>query len=213
MIGHTITLVDITDQRVRQQRLQVLDRTLRHNIRNRLDVINAHAEQLDGEHASAIRRNTEALAELSSEARRIDSALDAAEPTEVSLPGFVDRIAADVSTSDTEVDVTAPEATVRISREPCRYALRRVIEHAVTDAEASRVTVRVTVTQHRLRVTVASNGTVVSDNERAVVESGREEQLSHATSLWLWGTEWIVGQLNGTLSFEADTVVLVFPVG
>ena len=211
LVGHTITLVDITDQQIQEQRLQVLDRTLRHNIRNRLDVINAHAEAIDGEHARAIRRNADKLAQLSAEARRIESTLDTTEPTEVSALSLVETVTDDISAPDTDVEVTGSDTTVRISPEPCRYALHRVIGHLVTDDTASRVTVRTKVADHRFRVTITSDGTGISDSERAAIESGHEDQLSHATSLWLWGTEWIVRQMNGTLSFEDDAVVVTVP--
>jgi PAS domain-containing protein len=43
-LGHAVTLLEVTDREIRQQRIQVLNRILRHNIRNDLDVIRARAE-------------------------------------------------------------------------------------------------------------------------------------------------------------------------
>lgn len=46
-IGAVVSLRDVTDRERREQRLAVLNRVLRHNLRNQVDVIRAHAESLD----------------------------------------------------------------------------------------------------------------------------------------------------------------------
>ena len=43
-LGQTVTLIDVTDRAMLRQRVQVLNRIFRHNIRNDLDVIRSHAE-------------------------------------------------------------------------------------------------------------------------------------------------------------------------
>lgn len=45
-LGAVVSLRDVTDRQLREQRLSVLNRVLRHNLRNQVDVIRAHAELL-----------------------------------------------------------------------------------------------------------------------------------------------------------------------
>ena len=76
VFGYTVTLIDITDQEIRRQRIEVLNRILRHNIRNGLDVIRANAELVtDEDRATSILNTTDTLGRLSADARRIESLL------------------------------------------------------------------------------------------------------------------------------------------
>lgn len=53
IVGHTVTLTDVTEREGRRQRLEVLNRVLRHNLRNGMTVVVGRAEmlaeRLDGE--------------------------------------------------------------------------------------------------------------------------------------------------------------------
>lgn len=51
-LGHAVTFVDVTTREIRRQRLSVLNRVLRHNVRNQLDVIRAHAEEAGADRPS-----------------------------------------------------------------------------------------------------------------------------------------------------------------
>ncbi|MCW8172639.1 hypothetical protein D8S78_11000 [Natrialba swarupiae] len=68
---------DITERIEQEQQLNTLDRVLRHNLRNGLNVVNGHAEviQADGSddvksHATAILENTTELLETATKGGR-----------------------------------------------------------------------------------------------------------------------------------------------
>lgn len=93
-LGHSLVFHDITAETQRRQRLTVLNRVLRHNLRNDLNVVQSYAAQLEesvdpphDELASVIVEQSAGLAALGEKARRIERALDAPDgtPTRVSI--------------------------------------------------------------------------------------------------------------------------------
>jgi signal transduction histidine kinase len=206
-LGYTVALFDVTDREIRRQRLAVLNRILRHNVRNELDVIRAHAEGADLDPAVA---GVDRLGEISEEARRVQELMErsTADRTETVLSPFLDDIVADATAgTDAETTVTAPEATVTIDRERCRYALRHLVENAVehNDGESPRVAVRSEREESGVRFVVADDGPGIPESERAVIDSGEEVPLEHASGLGLWGANWAVQTAGGSLSFgESD---------
>jgi len=203
-LGYTVALFDVTDREIRRQRLAVLNRILRHNVRNELDVIRAHAEGADLDPAVA---GVDRLGEISEEARRVQELMErsTADRTETPLSSFLDQIVADATAgTDADVTVTAPEATASIDRERCRYALRHLVENAVehNDGESPRVVVRGERGESGVRFVVADDGPGIPESERAVIEAGEEAPLEHASGLGLWGANWAVQTAGGSLSFD-----------
>jgi signal transduction histidine kinase len=220
-LGYTITLIDVTDRELRRQRLAVLNRILRHNVRNELDVIRAHAE--DAALTPAI-QGVDRLERLSKETRRVQQLMEQSAgdraPTELSL--LLDDVVADVTTgTNAEVTVETPDVTVAINKKLCRYAVRQLVENAVehNDGPVPRIMIRTEHSGADLRITVADNGPGIPASETAVIETGQEAPLKHASSLGLWGTNWAVQAMGGSLSFgdsdlggTAVTVTLPDPV-
>ncbi len=201
-LGHTVTFVDVTTREIRRQRLSVLNRVLRHNVRNQLDVIRAHAEEADA--APAV-DGVDRLDRLAGEIRRVERLLDRDETGEhrVSLATFLESTVAS-ATADAAADTTvaAPDERVTVDADLCEYVVTNLVENAVEHGEGRpRVAVRGRRTDTGVQVVVADDGPGIPDSERAVIEAGEETPLSHATSVGLWGTRWAVGAMNGSLSF------------
>ena len=202
-LGYTVTLIDVTDREIRRQRLAVLNRILRHNVRNELDVIRAHAEDADLDPALA---GVDRLGALSEEARRVQELMERSttDRTETAVCPLVEEVVAEV-TAGTNADVTVavPDATVGVDRERCRYALRQLVENAVEHNEGAspRVVVRGERRESDVRLVVADDGPGIPESERAVIETGDEAQLEHASGFGLWGANWAVQAMGGSLSF------------
>ena len=206
-LGYTLTLFDVTDREIRRQRLAVLNRILRHNVRNELDVIRAHAEGADL--APAV-DGVDRLARISGEARRIQELMQRSttDRVETALGPLVEEVVTEV-TAGTNADVTVavPDVAVSVDREGCRYALWQLVENAVkhNDGASPRVAVRGERTGSDVRIVVADDGPGIPESEWAVIESGEEEPLEHASGLGLWGANWSVQTAGGSLSFsESD---------
>jgi len=75
-LSNKVIFRDITDRENREQRLAVLNRTFRHNVRNDLDVVPAYADHVDDEELrTGIRGSTTNLLELSQKARDAETVM------------------------------------------------------------------------------------------------------------------------------------------
>ncbi|ERH07275.1 MAG: hypothetical protein J07HN4v3_02914, partial [Halonotius sp. J07HN4] len=162
IFGYSITLIDITDREMRRQRIEVLNRILRHNIRNSLDIINADAELVaDEARADSILDTTDTLHQLTGDARRIESLLrrPADERTTAELPTIVSDVATTLSEeySVASVSVEIPDLSVTVDADLFQFALHNVIENAIVhnDAESPRVEITGSETETGARVVVA----------------------------------------------------------
>jgi signal transduction histidine kinase len=216
-LGHTVTLLDVTEREIRQQRIQVLNRILRHNIRNDLDVIRARAEVATDDDRSVEEQTdtilgvAEGLEGLSADARRIEKLIQRSRETETTVDlaavveGVVDTTT-DSSPPGADLTVEVPPARVRLNEGLFRFALGNLLENALEHADApdSRIEIRGNVTDAGIEVVVADDGPGIPESERAVLEAGSEDPLAHATSLGLWGANWAVQTLGGDLSLGSS---------
>lgn len=227
-VGHAVTLIDVTDREVRRQRIEVLNRVLRHNIRNELSAIDARAElATDDErpvepHVGKIRTIAGDLEQLSASAHQIEKLIDRSgcqNDREWRLDEVVDGVLTAAVDGDADVTRSIPPISASLDRDLVDFALHNVVENTVehTDKAEPRVEIRAERTDIGFRVTVADDGPGIPDHERQAIESGSEAALTHASSLGLWGTSWAVQTLGGTLTLgESElggtAVALHFPI-
>ena len=202
---------DITERQRREQRLTVFNRLLRHNFRNRLDVIKGHAERLadrtKGDHAETVLTAADRLATLGTRARRIDQLVARdPNPTTVDVVAVIDGLLESVAVAESETTIeTALPATaeLRTDAETLRTALVSPLENAVKYAD-STVQVSVTSTPAGCRVVISDDGPGIPAAELDSLAAGTETDLQHGRGLGLWQLKWGVDALNGDLAFETD---------
>ena len=220
--------------RERTQRLEVMYRVLRHNLRNQLTVVLTYAEVVadvaaDDRVAGAGRSILDAgrtLANLSDRVRQIETALEADQsPTRVEVVGVVSDVVTDLRESypTVELEASLPDAAPAVALPSLRLAVENVCENACehNDADDPRVDVSVSTVSRSpaeavaddgadagsqwVRVAVTDNGPGIPEQERRAIREGRETALEHASSLGLWLTYWIVDGSGGDLRFaDAD---------
>jgi methyl-accepting chemotaxis protein len=199
----------IEERERREQRLEVFNRLLRHNLRNRLDVIRSHTEQLaartDGDDAEKVLRATDRLAAIGTRARRIDHLMDRdPEAARVDLTSVVAELLSEVDSTDVTVATDLPQsATLRTDAEILRTTLVSPLENAVKYAE-STVTVSVVPTADEYTITISDDGPGIPESELESLAAGTETPLQHGRGLGLWQLRWGVEALAGDLSFETD---------
>lgn len=207
-LGYTVTLIDVTDRELRRQRLQVLNRILRHNVRNQLDVISAHAEDAN---LSPVLDSADRLKQLSEDARQVEKLVQRSQKDSVStaVDALVEDVVDDVITGTAaDVTVEVPKMTIYLDRDRCRYALRNIVGNAIehNDTDSPRVVVHGAETETGVRIVVKDNGPGIPESERTVIEDGSEDPLSHASSLGLWGTNWAVQTMGGSVTFTNSDI-------
>ncbi|SEH50420.1 Signal transduction histidine kinase [Halopenitus malekzadehii] len=117
-VGYTVVFTDITEQERRRQQLEVLNRILRHNIRNDAGVVHGYAELLvervdaeDRRMADAIERRAGALAALGEKARTVETLIDGEPSRRLSVAALVRSVVADVRDHD-RLDASTAAITV-----------------------------------------------------------------------------------------------------
>jgi len=204
----------IAERELREQRLEVFNRVLRHNLRNRLDVIDSHAEQLaeetDSDHAQAVLSATDRLAEIGTRARQIDR-LMTREPkrTRVDLTTVLRDLLVEIDAEGVIVETDLPPAAVlRTDEETLRATLVSPLENAVRYTD-SMVTISVESTERGYSVVISDDGPGIPTTELDSLAAGTETDLRHSRGLGLWQLKWGVDALNGELSFEDETETTV----
>ncbi len=215
--------VDVTERKQRQQRLQVLSRVLRHDIRNQMNVIEGNAgllaERVEdpelSERAAGIRRSASKLTSLSRKTRRVER-LVAREvlSAETDLVRLVSHQLS-VVRDETDAVITAnlPETAVVRGGDALAVVVEELLDNALeyNDADRTRIEVDVTTASDYVTVTVWDNGSGLPDEERALLRGEREQtQLEHASGIGLWMVKWVVETVGGRLVFgtaEAGTEI------
>ena len=212
-VGHTITLQDITLERQREQRLAVLNRILRHNLRNDLNVASGYldvvAEGIDDERyadmLATAKANTDSVLDLGDKARMVERTLEPEEMGTESIPlaAFVDHVAEPlVDDHGGGVDnAVSDDLTIETNRQLLESVLGNLIENGLEHGGGS-VTIGATTAGSTVRIEVSDSGDGVPEHELGVIEEGTETDLEHGSGIGLWLVEWGTTALGGNVTYE-----------
>ncbi|WP_082682183.1 PAS domain S-box protein [Haloferax profundi] len=217
IVGYVAIQSDITDAELAQQRLGVLNRMFRHNLRNRMNVIDGYAEMIrsDAEDEDVFHRANNivtAANELVALAEKAQTVADLLESD--GKTRCVTDLVDDVVTSARSCH---PEATVGVDIDPGIDHLvdNRVgvaVDELVTNAlEHGGETVQVDVYRSpvddaRIAIRVSDDGPGLPRGEWDAIERGGETPLEHGTGMGLWLVHWVVTKAGG--STQLDTTPL-----
>ncbi|WP_135821720.1 MEDS domain-containing protein [Halostella litorea] len=202
----------------REQRLSVVTRVLRHNIRNDLNAIHGLLELVEEsaglddagrERLASARQCAEDVVDLAEKARYVERSIAEPDVERVALGSVVDRAVGRVADAhpDAEVAVTG-DADVRVHADKhLDRALEEVVTNAVVhaDADPPSVALRISAPSPALvRLDVRNPGGPIPEIDRRALRQEYETQLDHGSSLGLWLVKWIVENSGGSLSFPDD---------
>jgi PAS domain S-box-containing protein len=201
---------DATDRRQREGLISVINRVLRHNLRNEMTIISGYADmleaELDGEAASRaehIGATADRLLDLSEAAQRIEENRDLSADLEpMDIAPLVDRVASQLKTRspDATVAVKTPDTAVAETLPRVEIALWELVDNAAKHGgDLPSLEIEVRSADRWIVVAVTDNGPGLPDTEREVLESGKETPLVHGQGLGLWLVYWIVTNLNGEI--------------
>ncbi|WP_137291440.1 PAS domain S-box protein [Natronorubrum halophilum] len=211
---------DITDQKQRQKRVEILNRVLRHDMRNSMNIIDGCAEMLAeaveddaAEYAAAIQTRATELVELAEKTRAVERVLERESattgPIDIAtvVSGAASRLEDDYP--GVEVSCSIPERLFVRADASLETAIYQILENAVEHNDASTPTVAITACGRTddglLSVSIADNGPGIPDEERELLQGDREiTQLRHASGLGLWLVTLVVTQFGGQLAFETN---------
>jgi signal transduction histidine kinase len=207
-LGSILSFRDVSDREVRQQRLSVLNRVLRHNLRNQMDIVKSHAEALPDtvdEHRSSIIAAADDVTAYGRQAQQIDQFVSAQKyRSQVDLTQVVETVLDRLSITDVTVTTDMPEtAIITTNRQAATSAIESPLENAVTYATSSAA-VTITTTGEGYCVIISDDGPGIPVAELNALDRGTEDPLKHTTGLGLWQLKLAVMILNGDVSFEVD---------
>lgn len=217
--GTIVVLPDITDQKLREQRLAVLNRVVRHNLRNELSVVRGFAEEIgtegvaDDEAADRIVEASDNLMALGERAREAAELLDHDPETErVDLAAFLGEIAGDLhdESATLTVETRVPDdATVETDPALLHRSVEHLARNAVVHNDAEEPRVELVVETDRdgtypVVIAVRDNGPGIPAHEWTAIEEGEETPLEHGSGLGLWAVRWAVTRLGGELRYEPN---------
>ncbi len=227
-VGCTVVFSDVTERERRRQQLEVLNRILRHNLRNDAGVVAGYGDLLverleDPElvrMADAIDRRAGALASLGEKAGTVETLLSDGDPTTVDVRDLVSDVVDDAHERAGEdavafaVEETDGEWLATLRADALQAIVENAVENAVihhdgqgTERADGGTWVRVTLRRGdredaaEFVLVVEDDGPGIPDHEVRAVESGRETALEHGSGLGLWVIEWAAGALGADVEY------------
>lgn len=209
---------DLTDDNLNESRVEVTNRLLRHNLRNKLNVVSGAADvladRLDGsdgaEQVAVIREAAAVLEQLTDEATTIRRTLDGPVSREqrVDCRSIVDGVVEQFRSSHphAEIHSDVPDGVTVRGSERLETAVSGLVENAIVHNPADSPRVWVTAESvpgsRWVELAVADDGPEIPQVEREVVTGEADiTPVYHGSGLGLWLVKWTVEHFGGDLSF------------
>ena len=218
--GTLIIIIEVSELKQKEKNLQLLrqvfSRFLRHNIRNRLTVINGFLETLDladneKQKMDKIQDSTDELLGNSQKALLISkSTKETIQRKEVCIKELVKEGINDVDNElvqnakisieiDKNVMITGHTDIATI----ISNAVENSIEHNPTPVEISIVS-QYNSDTNEVSIVVEDNGTGIEQNEIDVINNKSESPLEHGNGIGLWTMKIITTVSNGTMNLVSS---------
>lgn len=213
--GLTGVTRDIRARRHREQKLDVLSRVLRHNVRNKLNLIFGHAqiiqetddEQLQ-EAAGQIRKAANELMELSEKARtaQTEVGFNPAVEQQTDLVELIQHLAVKVRREYPEARIKTNLPTELVVNTPKSYriAISELVENAVehNTGETPVVDISLKERDDNIVTIIEDECPPIPETDREAINNRRETPLVHSMGMGLWLANWVADTVGGELSLQ-----------
>jgi PAS domain S-box-containing protein len=235
--GGFAVYTDLSTITRKERRLQVMNRVLRHNLRNNTNLIVAHTTRLldaideqsaeATEAAAAVERAAHELETLTREVTEVRRVLDSPEgevPTIDCVP-LVQRVTREHrrTSASADIETRLPDSMPVTANRDLELAIDHLVENAITHNPADEPRVRVRVTEAAadgwVAISVEDDGPEIPVREREVITGEAEiTATQHGSGLGLWLVKWTTDLFGGDLSFAesalgGNSVCLRLPQG
>ena len=228
-VGGIVVLYDITAERQRKQHLSVVNRVLRHNLRNEMTVIRGQAQsirtnstgtQFESQGDSIIDASDRLLS-IAENIRASEGLIeDGADRSTVDAAALAEGVVSDIRARypAATVSLHVDDAVEEFETDPdvLALALENVVENAAAHAggDAPTVDVRLYQDDGATVVEVADTNDRIPEMETASLLADEAQPLQHGRGLGLWTVDRCVTALDGEVRFSYDdgnVVRLVLP--
>jgi signal transduction histidine kinase len=201
-----------------KQRINVLDRVLRHNLRNKANIILGHAAALASERddetataATTIGAAARELLSLSEQARRYREVnADDRPTTPIDLVAVVDEVAERLGERYPRavIETSLPAMAVVRGTQSLSLVVHELVENAIVHND-SDPWVRIEVVRvheggdERVSIRVSDDGPGIPEQDRRLLTGGLEEHpIRHGSQLGVWVVSSLVTSLDGKVTVE-----------
>jgi PAS domain S-box-containing protein len=220
---------DLREKRQQEKKLDVLNRALRHNIRNEMNVVVGKAAQLQRIDDEGYRTAAEKIEEVG---RRVINLSEKARLAQehIGIPADEDcrlELVEVIEDVIMKFGIEYPEATIETelpadisARAPPSFevALQELLENAVIHHPSGNgpVTVEIASDRQHVEIRIIDECGPIPDQIQRTITRGSEDPLQHNDGLGLWIVKWTVETVGGTLCFrrreddEGNVITITF---
>lgn len=225
MVGSELeTRIHDRELGTRERLITVLNRVLRHNLRNGMNVIHGTAgllvDELNGSgQAKAERIVTQSndLIVLGEKARTLESIVsDGTVPEARDVIPLVSEVAAELRERfpSADIPVATPDQQEAVATRDLRTALYELGENAIKysgdDPTVEFSVDRPAENAEMVVVTVEDDGPGLPEHEQQILHGRRETPLEHGSGLGLWIVYWVVTQSGGRITVDANDGTTIY---
>lgn len=206
---------DITERKRTEQLVQLLNRILRHNLRNDMNAARGWADTIETadpgaarEAGARIRRICQGLIDLTGHARDLErNARRPHDPRRLAPTELIDDLTRTHREQYPHATITTRVGTDRgiCAGTEVRTALSELLTNAIkhNPRPEPRVEVAVQDSGRWVEIEVIDNGDGINGMEAGVVAAGTETAMDHGSGLGLWLINWVVTRYGGSFRIAA----------
>lgn len=201
------------------RRLSVLNRILRHDIRNKITVIQGHAKLLEASDPegspSAIQQAARELLEIADRVRKLHTVTQEQSRQPVDLTACVDHAVAAMGNQYPEAQLTTDvdEDASAFSYPDIEDVIYDLVENAVVHNDNDEPDIVVDIALRRVagadagycELLIEDNGPGMPAFEEVTLQEEGETQLAHSLGTGLWLARWVVEESDGAFDFTSGT--------
>ncbi|MFC7072951.1 PAS domain S-box protein [Halovenus rubra] len=213
--GLTGVARDIRARQHREQKLDVLSRVLRHNVRNKLNLIFGHAQTLQNteedhlqEAAEQIEAAADELIQLSEKARTAQTEVGF-NPTverQMSVVELIEHLAVQHQRKypDSRIKTDLPQELVADIPKSYRIAISELVENAIehNPDDEPRVQIRLKRVDSDIITVIEDACPPIPSTDQEAINVGEETPLVHSMGIGLWLANWVADTVGGELELD-----------
>lgn len=201
---------DVTEREERERQLRVLNRVLRHNLSNDMNVIRGFAETIRDECSGRVAADARRIVEQSDQLletvekqrKVVDVLSERPQPKPLDVVDVVERVGGEFAGLDIQLDLSLPDRAPVTATPDLSWAVTELVENAIVHNDSARPTVRIDVSNRSdsVEICISDTGPTIPEIDRAVLTGeSKVEPLFHGRGMGLWLVYWIVRRSDGSI--------------
>ncbi|MDY7081524.1 MAG: HAMP domain-containing sensor histidine kinase, partial [Halobacteria archaeon] len=192
------------------QEIQVLNRVLRHNLRNDLNIILGYSEMLkdlssfseeEGEESiDTIKQTADKLVNISEKARKLEqiSRYTEDETKSIDIVEVIEKEVEEFQERYPEIDISTdlPESRYVFTYDLIDSAIHNLLENSVEHNQVGKPSISISMkeTPDGSELCISDNGPGIPEHELEVIKKGEEKPLKHSSGIGLWIVNLVVAK-------------------